>query len=325
MNINPSTRTFRNHRQGTTLIEIVLASALTVVLMMLVGMAIDVQLRSTDVGRTNVEEAQLARAIMRVIESDLQNAVWKNQIDFSIVEELDAGSLGAGDLEGAAEGAGIDVDDFSTDDLVSSVLPPTTVGIYGNSTELQVDISRLPRIDEYTAQYSSIRDLGIEDIPSDVKTVTYFLLSPGMTTMNHGEVGENPDETNQMGLVRRVLDRAVTQWAINNGDVQELDATAEVIAPEVSMLMFRYFDGYQWNDEWDSEELGGLPLAIDVVIAIRPLELTYEEVIESSDQVLEYDAMSNGSNMIYRRLVRIPIAFPIDQEALEEEDLEGEF
>ncbi|MGY8766896.1 MAG: hypothetical protein ACKVH8_00525 [Pirellulales bacterium] len=321
MNINPSTRKSRNHHQGTTLIEIVLASALTVVLMMLVGTAIDVHLRSTDIGRTNVEEAQLARAIMRVIESDLQNAVWKNQVDFSIVEDLSVDSLDPG----LAEGAGVDLDEINTEDLASSDLPPTTVGIYGNSTELQVDISRLPRIDEYTPQYSGIRDMGIADIPSDVKTVTYFLLSPGMNGINHGEVGENPDETNQVGLVRRVLDRAVTQWAVNNGDVQELDATAEVIAPEVSMLMFRYFDGYQWNEEWDSEDLGGLPLAIDVVIAIRPLELTYEEIIESSDQTLGYDAIANGSNMIYRRLVRIPIAFPIDQEALEEEELEGEF
>ncbi|MFI4875488.1 MAG: prepilin-type N-terminal cleavage/methylation domain-containing protein [Blastopirellula sp. JB062] len=313
-------------RRGLTLLELVVASAIAVVLMAAVSAAIHMFSRSVDVGRTNIEEAQLARAVMKLIEDDLRNCIWKNDIDFSSVEAL-ASNAGAGaassmlgDL-GDADLGGLDSlteqsTESNTADLAASEVPAMEIGLYGNATELQFDMSRLPRVDEYDPEYVGFRSQRLADRPSDVKTVTYYLLIPG--SAYQGVVGDPADRTaEQSGLVRRVLDRSITQWALDNGDTQQLDATAEILAPEISYLTFRYFDGYQWYEEWDSSTMGGLPLAVDITIAIRATD-ERGGAAEGDEAVAV--GMAEG-DMVYRRLIRIPIAQPIDPIAEEETDL----
>ena len=71
----------KNH--AFTLIEIILSLGLSVLVLMAVGMAINLHLRLLDSGRTKVEEAQLARAILRNIAQDLRNAVPYNAANSS--------------------------------------------------------------------------------------------------------------------------------------------------------------------------------------------------------------------------------------------------
>ncbi|EAQ78870.1 PilW family protein [Blastopirellula marina] len=313
----------RRRRRGLSLLELMVASAIAVVLMAAVGAAIHMYSRSVDIGRTNVEEAQLGRAVMKLMEEDLRNCIWKNEIDFSSVEAMASGSASsaASSLTGGAISSDLSSLDstaetdasLNTTDLAASSGPAMQIGLYGNATELQFDMSRLPRVDEYDPEYVGFRSQKLADKPSDVKTVTYYLLIPG--SAYQGTVGESPDRTvEQTGLVRRVLDRSVTQWALENGDTKQLDATAEIIAPEVCFLNFRYFDGYEWYEEWDSSTMGGLPLAVDIVVAIRSAD-------ERGGADDEGEAIVIGvaeGDMIYRRLVRIPIAVPIDPLAEEE-------
>ncbi|PQO42487.1 hypothetical protein [Blastopirellula marina] len=312
---------------GFTLLEVILASGLSVVIMVSLVAAIRFYLIQVDGSKSSIEQAQLGRAVIRTIENDLRNAIWKNEIDFTSVEQLAADSLasGAGDLSGMAAQAGIDpamaadaLAGANTENIASSTVLPTMIGLYGNSTELQVDISRVPRIDEYDPQYTSIISREIGDIPSDIKTVTYFLLQPGVNSLNHGTVGDAGITEEQFGLVRRELDRAVTQYAMNDGNALDLDASAEILAPEVSFLAFRYFDGLGWLDEWDSEAMGGLPMAVDVMIAVRDPQST--EALQAEDPTLmPMDDNGNPVGQIYRRLIRIPIAKPYEEE---EESLE---
>ncbi len=311
-----------SHRPGFTLLEVILATALAAFLVVAVGGAIQFYLRHVSNSQTEVEQVQLARAIMRLIESDLRSAVWKNQIDFESVEAL-ASESAAGQLGDLAMEAGIDPSlagsalDSSTTNIASSTMLPAAIGLYGNATELQLDISRVPRVDEYDPQYTGFRNRELGDLPSDIKTVAYFLLVPGMRMTGHGQIGSGEQNQPQFGLVRRELDRAVTQYALNEGNIEGLDASAEVLAPEVSMLIFRYFDGYEWYEEWDSEVLGGLPLAVDVILAIRDYETTQallneEPVDEPTNTNTEISNPALGK--VYRRLVRIPIAQPIEEE-----------
>lgn len=311
-------------RRGVSLLELIVASAIAVVLMASVGAAIHMYSRSVDVGQSNVEEAQLGRAVMKLMEDDLRNCIWKNDIDFSSVEALaaDEASGAADALTGGTTssslGSDLDLDSgadalTNTTDLASSTTA-MQIGLYGNATELQFDMSRLPRVDEYDPEFVGFRSLALADRPSDVKTVTYYLLVPG--TAYQGVVGDPADRTaEQTGLVRRVLDRSVTQWALENGDTKQLDATAEIVAPEVCYLNFRYFDGYEWYEEWDSAAMEGLPVAVDIVLAIRSAN-------ERSSALPADETMVVGvgqGDMIYRRLVRIPIAVAIDPLAEEEE------
>ncbi len=62
-------------RGGYTLLEVILALALTVVVLGLVGVGIHVHLAVAAKSREQVEEAQLARALLQRIADDLRNAV----------------------------------------------------------------------------------------------------------------------------------------------------------------------------------------------------------------------------------------------------------
>ncbi|MEW4561708.1 hypothetical protein AB1K70_04235 [Bremerella sp. JC770] len=322
----------RRPQFGFTLLEVLLASSLSVLILLALGGAIRFYLFQVTDSQTSIEQAQLARAVMRRMETDLRSAIWKNEIDFSSVETLATDSLasGAGDL---AATAGIDptlaedaLAGSNTQELAASGVIPTTIGLYGNAVELQVDISRIPRIDEYDPQFTSFRSREIGDIPSDIKTVTYFLMQPGVSSLGHGTVGDAGITETQFGLVRRELDRAVTQYALNNGDSSGLDASAEILAPEVSLLQFRYFDGYAWLEEWDSEAMGGLPMAVDVIIAIRDHDMTQALLADGAIDVPVEDG-TNPVGQVFRRLIRIPTAKPYEEEeeeAVESTDMSSE-
>ncbi|WDI41204.1 prepilin-type N-terminal cleavage/methylation domain-containing protein [Bremerella sp. P1] len=309
----------RQSQHGFTLLEVLLASSLSVLILLALGGAIQFYLFQVTESQTSIEQAQLARAVMRRMETDLRSAIWKNEIDFTSVEALAADSIasGAGDL---AASAGLDptlaedaLAGSNTQELATSSVLPTTIGLYGNAYELQIDISRIPRIDEYDPQYTSFRSREIGDIPSDIKTVTYFLMQPGVSSLGHGTVGDAGITETQFGLVRRELDRAVTQYALNNGDSTGLDASAEILAPEVSLLQFRYFDGYEWIEEWDSEAMGGLPMAVDVIIAIRDHDMTQALLADGAIEVPVADT-TNPVGQVFRRLIRIPTAKPYEPE-----------
>src|SRR5688572_1801755 len=65
----------RAQRTGLTLLELILALALSVLVMMAIGMAIDIHYRMFDVRRTSIEETHVARAVLRSIADDLRTAV----------------------------------------------------------------------------------------------------------------------------------------------------------------------------------------------------------------------------------------------------------
>ncbi len=60
---------------GFTLLEVVLALALAALVLYTLTLAVGLHLRMADAGRTDVEEAALARALLRRIADDLRGAV----------------------------------------------------------------------------------------------------------------------------------------------------------------------------------------------------------------------------------------------------------
>src|SRR3990172_5486813 len=109
----------RSH--GFTLLEVLLALALTALILVALGMAIDFHFRVLDAGRAHVEEAQLARVLLHRIADDLRGAVY--------VEAASTSASGTPTTTAAAT--------TSTD--------ATTPGIYGDAYSIQVDVSRLPQ------------------------------------------------------------------------------------------------------------------------------------------------------------------------------------
>ena len=77
------------------------------------------------------------------------------------------------------------------------------------------------------------------------------------------------DDVAPGGLYRRQIDRAVAAYRDETGLVR-VDQNAQLIAPEVAQIAMRCFDGEQWVEEWDSEEYGGFPPAVEVTLVIDP-------------------------------------------------------
>jgi hypothetical protein len=113
---------------------------------------------------------------------------------------------------------------------------------------------------------------GQTPVVGDTRRITYWLIA--------GEGG-------QSGLARNEIKVATSPDSITAGTTgttgtdlmpTNVDLAKAVIAPEVRSVKFRYFDGTEWQDSWDSTTLGadtitpiGSPRAIEITLGIaRP-------------------------------------------------------
>lgn len=185
------------------------------------------------------------------------------------------GSTGSGFM--SPSGGGESAESTSEESVASSDLSQVTVtdipGIFGNQYQLQMDVSRLPRPEEYQAVIEDPMDT-LMDVPSDVKTVTYYVKTTDTTVTtnlisNATPLTELSNPNNYAtGLVRREMDRAITSWANENGNLSGLESGDEILAPEVVSIEFGYFDGSEWLLEWDTSTEEMLPLAIQITLGM---------------------------------------------------------
>lgn len=313
-----------------TLLEVLLTLALMAIVITLLGVAIDFHLRVVDVRRTRVEQAQLARAVLRMMANDLRATVQGEPMDFSSVEQLAAGTgLGADDLGGLGDlggdlGGDIDPDGVEqslTDGIEGSVATPSEAGLYGNRYELRVDVSRLPRPDPYAALLMT-ETAEATDIPSEIKSVAYYVTGSGaggnaaappamVAPADEDSLPTSSTGNWATGLVRRSLSRAAAQWAGENGNLDMLLRNTEVVAPEVTHLEFRYFDGTEWLFEWDTTQEGGLPTAVEVGIWIQSPD---DEPAERTRSAPPERETTQVSGQIYRLIVDLPLGRPTTDE-----------
>ena len=184
-------------------------------------------------------------------------------------------------------------------------------GLYGTQFELTLDVSRLPRGDEYIPAAGAMVAATLTDVPGDIKTVTYFVQAPSVIG-----VGDTMDAfndptmvTNGMtgGLVRRALDRAIIAYAEETGDSTRLMRTGELIAPEVVSLEFAYFDGTQWLYTWDSTTQA-LPWLVQITLSIQSAT---GEAAGAVDAGVPLSAMTSDQQaatgvQVYELIVAIP-------------------
>ena len=291
-----------------------LAIALSALVLYLVSIAIDLHLGSLDKRGAQVEQAQLARAVLQMMASDLRNVVYAPASEGSSGESdgMDGGD-GTEDSGGTSGATGSSGTASSTSDTSTDVIDNGFVfkelGLYGTLYEIQVDVSRLPRPDQYIMLLDERRIGALQDRVSEVKTVAYYLQVGALTNT---ALGGTSDQSSMGGLFRRVLDKATTVWAGQMGNIDGLQQSAELLAAEVVALEFRYFDGLSWYEEWDSETYGGLPAAVEISIALSPANSGQDSdaapsVFTSTDGTLQGD-------QVYRLLVRLPTGDVITEE-----------
>tara|TARA_R110002049_G_scaffold72490_2_gene187170 strand:+ start:195372 stop:196349 length:978 start_codon:yes stop_codon:yes gene_type:complete len=308
---------------GFTLLEVLLTLSMSIVLMLLIGGAIQFYGRDMAVSDLEARQTQLAAAIMQMIEDDMRATQHADPVDTSGLESLfsSLGTQAAGTVQGGGGDGGTDTTttvefpedttidtDMATTDLTMGAAVLEEPGLIGNQFQIQIDVSRMPRLEEYYVMYDALTG-NIDDVPSEMKTVTYYVQPPGTTggvADPLASVGNESSELAGGGLVRRSLDRGATKYASLNGSLASLNQTGELLAPEVTGLEFSYWDGVTWQLEWSSDEYGELPLAVQVTLSM------VDPVAASAA------ADPQTAVRTFQHVIRLPMAKPIEEE--EEED-----
>ncbi|HAN98801.1 MAG TPA: hypothetical protein DCQ98_15790 [Planctomycetaceae bacterium] len=301
-------------RRGFTLLEVILALALSVLVIGAMGYAIYFHLRVLEDQRNRVEQALVARGLMQLMATDIRAGVQYKPIDMSQLEALlsstdltalladpalaemaSAAGLDAGAAAGmTGDDGGTDAGTAGTDAAATEEEPAPRPGLFGNAAELRVDISRMPRRDEYL--YGISQD-GL-DFSSDLKTVIYRVVPT--SALDPAQLAGLPVsfEQDAMSLVRISVSHSVSRLADESGADPAALGNTLVLANEVRSLAFRYFDGAagEWVEEWDSESMESLPNAVEIVLSLRMAvsQVNLQELPEES----------------YRLVVHLPMAEP---------------
>jgi hypothetical protein len=268
---------------------VLLSLGLAALVMVAIATAIDVHLRCLQIGRTNVEEAQLARTLLLRIGDDLRNVAVLNPVDSTKIVTPSATSTAGAD--GEEENA------TTTTTTTTETEDEYVLGIYGESDWIQIDVRRAPRLDQYDYETLPGGSELLPDRVSGIKTVGYSLHEETGLTAAGGEY--------RGGLLRREIDHALTRWAEDTGSLTSADQELEPIAPEVIDLEFLYYDGTQWIDNWDSTEMGGLPIAVHVSMVIVPREQLKRFTRDWNDSSQQLD---QSVDYVYSLTVALPVA-----------------
>lgn len=331
-------------RRGLTLLELLLALALSVLIVSAITGAIFIYMITLTRQQSELEQKQVVRSVALMIQNDLRAALQYKAADVAGIENLSAtqsmaaglppelsGALGGGgqgtggDDQGgedqggedqtggtggggtgqAASGADPAAADEETEEEDASNWRPILVG---DASRLVIDVSRLPRLDQYNTLV--IGDENGAYTPSDIKSIAY-MVGQGNSEASASEFDSEIAELG--GLYRREIDRAVAAFRGEEGPPEVVDSFCRLIAPEISEIEFRYFDGSDWLSEWDSVEQGAFPMAIEVSLAFDPLRVWNRSSMASTDETAR---VSGEELQYYRTVIHLPMAEPPPEEEL---------
>ena len=285
------------HTRGYTLLELLISLALSVLVVGAIGTAIQLYLVSLAKIQTDIERKQLARGLIQMISNDLRAGVQYKAADYADLENLvqtqklainnDLGQLlelesiadGGGSLEDFIENSVTESADNSSENseevdaesdlVIEEEAAAFRPSLFGTADSVTVDISRLPRLDQYNAIIAG--DASELQTPSDVKKLAYFV-SGASPIGNRDQIAFSRVASG--GLYRRQIDRAVAAHSGDPNLVTSPDEHCDLVASEVAEIRFRYFDGEGWQSEWNSEEKQGFPLAIEFILVFDPARST---------------------------------------------------
>jgi prepilin-type N-terminal cleavage/methylation domain-containing protein len=228
-------------RNGYTLLEVLLASAIALLLMAALYVSMDVQINSMQLGRDTVEETTLVRVIVNKFNSDIAGTVGSLQ---PVTSSSTSTTTTTTDTTTASA---------TSATATTSVSESFQLGVNGDSNRLTLFSSRLTRALMASLRTDATSQTSAMPVGSDVRLVTYWLATDG-------------------GLARQE-DRHPT--AENAGELIG-DEANYVIFPEVRTLSFRYFDGSSWQDSWDGSTPGpdgktpqGAPRAVEIRFGLQ--------------------------------------------------------
>lgn len=267
---SPSRR--RSSRAGFTLLEVLLASAIGLLILGGVYLALNMQLRYAESGRAQVEQATLVRSLMARINADVAPSI--GLADPSRYQQSTSGQSGSSGTSGGtgsaspsttttpatgASTAGASSSSSSSSSSTSATPSPgqdnpanPMRGVFGDESSLRVWVGRVPPV---LSDPTIALDTNVVPV-SDQRVVQYWLAGRGGLARQ------------EVTVVTNTADQI--PWASGSGD-----ETKYIIAPEVTAVQFSYFDGLTWQTSWNSTDPGsdgmtpqGPPVAIAVLVEI---------------------------------------------------------
>lgn len=306
-------------RSAYTLLELILALGISVLVVVAIASSIYTCVSNLTEYQKEIEQRQVARNVISMITSDLRAALQYKPADVTGLQDLAvsqamvAGITGGGVDEEtianeAGENGGSDTSQADTGSEEEAMDPEDCVScrptMIGTERVLMIDISRLPRIDEYNPMVAMRKD---PQLPSDVKGVTYFIAKPsGTNTRSNASMYDDEYEA-LGGLYRRQIDRAVASYSGETDAVSAVDNFTELIAPEIVEIAYRYFDGSDWTSVWDSVEQDGFPTAIEVAVVVDP-----QRIGQGADY--SYPGYDANTMLRFTKVIHLPIAEPAMEE-----------
>jgi len=159
-------------RAGFTLLEVILASAIALLLMWGLYVGMDVQLRQTDEGRTIVNQADLARNLLTRMSAELSGC-------------LTPITASKATLIGAVTGTNLDT---------TAGLTPTVfnMGLQGDASQVTVYVSTVPKVNAEGGDRAAAEQQ--QQNASDIRRITYWQTNSGLARQEVTRVTADDDD-----------------------------------------------------------------------------------------------------------------------------------
>lgn len=291
-------------RGGFTLLEVVLAMAIGVIVLVGLYFALNNTFSAMQEGRAIVQQSQVARGVINRIHNDVSHNLGPiSTYTATALTQWQNGTSGAGTASAGSTSSSTTGGTTSSLNGVSSTntsgssssssssaggLGPVNFNlmVQGTDSSLALYIARLPR--DITGGQNP-NDPSVIQAP-DLRRISYWVDS-------------------DQGLARQEL-KAITATDQLNIMPPGIDdpSTVKFIAPEVKNITFSYFDGSNWQDSWDGTQVStdgvtpqGPPPAIAITITVSRGEATGD----------------NARDQTFRHVVAIPTANNFNSNALQ--------
>jgi prepilin-type N-terminal cleavage/methylation domain-containing protein len=277
----------RRRRSAFTLLEVLLATAIGVMLLAALYVAVDVQLTVMHRGTRSIEQGALARGLFHKMAGDISGCiagplppVTTSSSGGSAAGGSATGGSGAGGSAAGATGAAATTT-TSTDAVTFNI------GVLGDSTDLILSNIRPPRENLNPGTLSSGGQvIGV----SDLRHAIWWMTDTGLARYEMRAVTSS-DAATMLTLPPVISDEK--SW---------------VIAPEVKSLQFQYFDGANWQDSWDSTQPSSLPNSDGVTPQGPPVAIAVVMGIQQDNLGKDSGDVDADNVKSYRRVIVIPAA-----------------
>ena len=286
-------------QSGYTLLELLLALGLSVVVVAAIGMAIQVYLIALTKQQAMIERKQIARSVIMMISNDLRAGIQYKAADYSGFENLIATQKAMIQEPALIEEEEMEEEEPADSGIIVEEEVSFRPTMLGTESVIMLDISRLPRVDQCNLMIDE--DESAIQSPSDVKSLAYFV---SLVDGGAEQKVEFASTSAPGGLYRREIDRAVGSYMGESSLINDPDEYTKLIANEIAEMSFRYFDGEEWQSEWNSEESGGFPVAVEVQLVID------SERSATGKQAYSYGGFDGETMESYRTVVHLPVAEP---------------